>query len=185
MIGPCYHTQGLNKSIKIMEKTLFASSFSSRLKASLLNAGLISSRSTSGVDIHELVAITGYSSQICRKYLKGQAIPEPSKLCEIAAKLNVSPGWLLFGESATEEHGLEKILLSKATLHYLFYKAHAFAHQEISAPEFANFLSKLSYDISEMEVNDKQSMKIIDLTFNSLLHKNQNSNDHENSSFEK
>ncbi len=154
-----------------MEKDHFGSHFALRLKTALLNAGLISSRSTSGVDIHKLVEITGYSSQICRKYLKGQAIPEPFKLHEIAAELNVSPGWLLFGD-ATHEQGAEKIVLGKTSLRHIFHKIHAFETQVLTADRFANFMTNLCSELESMDVSADQSLKIIDLAFSSLQQAN-------------
>src|SRR5580692_1281071 len=82
-----------------MEKVDLTKQFSYRLRDAMIAAGFNSQRSTSGVCIHKLAEITGYSVQICRKYLRGEAIPEPLKLAEIAAKLHVSPGWLLFGDA--------------------------------------------------------------------------------------
>ena len=83
-----------------MEKVNLTKQFAYRLnRDAMINAGFNSQRSTSGVCIHKLAEITGYSLQICRKYLRGEAIPEPIKLVEIAAKTDVSPGSLLFGDA--------------------------------------------------------------------------------------
>src|SRR3546814_19330151 len=82
-----------------MKKVDLTKQFAYRLRDAMIAAGFNSQRSTSGVCIHKLAEITGYSVQICRKYLRGEAIPEPVKLVEIAAKLQVSAGWLLFGDS--------------------------------------------------------------------------------------
>lgn len=86
-----------------MEKVNLAKQFADRLRDAMIAAGFNSQRSTSGVCIHKLSEITGYSVQICRKYLRGEAIPDPVKLREIAVKIHVSPGWLLFGDSHNDQ----------------------------------------------------------------------------------
>lgn len=86
-----------------MEKVNLAKQFADRLRDAMIAAGFNSQRSTSGVCIHKLAEITGYSVQICRKYLRGEAIPDPVKLREIAVKIHVSPGWLLFGDSHNDQ----------------------------------------------------------------------------------
>ncbi len=86
-------------SLRSMEKVDLTQQFAYRLRDAMIAAGFNSQRSTSGVSIHKLAEITGYSVQICRKYLRGEAIPEPLKLVEIAERLNVSAGWLLFGDA--------------------------------------------------------------------------------------
>jgi transcriptional regulator with XRE-family HTH domain len=151
-----------------MEKNTVSLYFSERLKDALIKAGLHSLRSTSGVDIHKLVEITGYSPQICRKYLRGQAIPEPYKLIEIAEKLNVSPGWLLFGDHKQSEDQ-ENILISKQVLHYIFSKAQVL-YNTPKVHTVADFLVQLSCDISQISTTAVQSKKIIDLAFTSLGH---------------
>jgi len=153
-----------------MEKNNLIKQFASRLKDTLIAANYRSSRSTSGVDIHRFAEMTGYSPQICRKYLRGQAIPEPNKLAEIAATLNVSPGWLLFGDShsndVNEEH---KITISKDLLHYIFTHANRLYHEEPSNQDgLPQFLLDLTLDVSQINVNDEQSKKIIDLALYSI-----------------
>lgn len=91
-----------------MEKVNLAKQFANRLRDAMIAAGFNSQRSTSGVCIHTLSEITGYSVQICRKYLRGEAIPDPVKLREIAVKIHVSPGWLLFGDSCNDQETTQK-----------------------------------------------------------------------------
>lgn len=157
-----------------MEKVNLVKQFANRLRDTLIAANYSSSRSTSGVDIHRFAAMTGYSPQICRKYLRGQAIPEPSKLAEIASKLNVSPGWLLFGDSHTNGHDEEhKITISKDLLHYIFTHANTLYSEEHSNHDvLPNFLIELTRDVSQINANDEQSKKIIDLALFSVKHFN-------------
>lgn len=154
-----------------MEKTNLAKQFADRLRDAMVAAGYNSQRSTSGVCIHKLSEITGYSLQICRKYLRGEAIPEPVKLVDIATKLQVSPGWLLFGDSLHEQDvSQDKISISKNLLHYIFAKASCLYSGSLSEPEISNFLLELITDVSQIKASEEQSKKIIDLALASAKH---------------
>ena len=152
-----------------MEKVDLTKQFAYRLKDAMLARGLNSQRSASGVCIHKLVEITGYSSQICRRYLKGEALPEPTKLVELAAKLKVSPGWLLFGESHNETASLDdQILISKNLLHYIFNRTKDLYTHGLDSRDIPNFLMELVRDLSQINANEEQSKKIIDLALSSI-----------------
>lgn len=156
-----------------MEKIDFTQHFAMRLRDAMIAAGFNSPRSTSGVNIHKLAEITGHSSQICRKYLRGQAIPEPVKLVDIAACLDVSPGWLLFGDSEIyRERSHHKLTISTDLLHYLFSQAKDLYHATCSADERSDFLLDLAKDLSRINANEAQSKKIIDLALASARHFN-------------
>lgn len=154
-----------------MEKVDLTKQFSYRLRDAMIAAGFQSQRSISGVCIHKLAEITGYSVQICRKYLRGEAIPEPVKLVEIAMKLNVSPGWLLFGEGHDDQSLMsDKITISKNLLHYIFTRAANLYNASRLEEEVPDFLLELINDISQINTNEEQSKKIIDLALSSVKH---------------
>lgn len=156
-----------------MDKVDLTKQFAYRLRDAMIAVGYNSHRSTSGVCIHKLAEITGYSVQICRKYLRGEAIPEPSKLMEIAAKLNVSPGWLLFGDSLTEHSPTrDKIAISKNLLLYVLTQAADLYHSSQLGKEVPGFILELINDISQINVNEEQARKIIDLALSSAKHFN-------------
>lgn len=156
-----------------MEKVDLSKQFACRLRDAMIKAGFNSQRSTSGVSIHKLAEITGYSVQICRKYLRGEAIPEPLKLMDIAAKLNVSAGWLLFGDSHDDLHYSEKkITISRNLLHYIFTKAAYLYNHSSLGEEAPDFLMDLINDVSQINADEEQSMKIIDLALSSIKHFN-------------
>ena len=148
-----------------MEKTNLIKQFATRLRDTLIAANYCSSRSTSGVDIQRFAQLTGYSTQICRKYLRGEAIPELNKLVEIADHLQVSPGWLLFGDSHTNMHPEKnKITISRNLLHYIFAHANQLYQSDQSNQEkVSSLLLELTHDVSQIDVNDEQSKKIIDI----------------------
>lgn len=154
-----------------MQKPDLIKQFACRLRDAMIAQGYQSTRSTSGVDIHKLVEMTGNSPQICRKYLAGQVIPEPAKLSELAAKLNVSPGWLLFGDSHSNGDVLDnKITISKDLLHYIFAHANQLYTTQASDHEIPDFLMDLTQDVCQIDTTDEQSKKIIDLALSSAKH---------------
>lgn len=154
-----------------MEKVDLTKQFAYRLRDTLIAAGFNSERSTSGVDIHKLAEITGYSPQICRKYLKGHALPEPAKLVEIAEQLRVSPGWLLFGDRS-EDNNLSpnKLTISRDLIRYIFERAYTLYNSERTQDEVSEFLMELANDVSQINATDAQSKKIIDLALSSAIH---------------
>lgn len=154
-----------------MEKVDLTKQFAYRLRDAMIAAGFNSQRSASGVSIHKLAEITGYSVQICRKYLRGQAIPEPTKLIEIAQKLHVSPGWLLFGDANNTQPGSEnKLTISKNLTHYIFKHAACLYNDKLMENEVADFLLELMNDVSFINASEEQSKKIIDLALSSVKH---------------
>lgn len=154
-----------------MEKVNLTKQFAYRLRDAMIDAGFNSQRSTSGVCIHKLAEITGYSLQICRKYLRGEAIPEPTKLIEIAAKLQVAPGWLLFGDAHNSLHVANTHLnISKNLLRYIFTRAACLYNGALQEVEIPDFLMDLIKDVSLINANEEQSKKIIDLAFSSIKH---------------
>jgi hypothetical protein len=158
-------------SVFPMEKVDLTKQFAYRLRDAMINAGFNSQRSISGVSIHKLAEITGHSLQICRKYLRGEAIPEPLKLIEIASKLKVSPGWLLFGDAYNDENtAKENIIISKNLLHYIFTKATSLYNNNPMESEIPGFLIELINDVSLINANEEQSKKIIDLAIASVKH---------------
>ncbi len=154
-----------------MEKVDLTKQFSYRLRDAMIASGFNSQRSTSGVCIHKLAEITGYSLQICRKYLRGEAIPEPVKLVEVAEKLQVSPGWLLFGD-AHNDQGISgnMLVINKNLLHYIFMKAASLYNTKSMETEVPDFLMDLIKDISLINADEEQSKKIIDLALSSVKH---------------
>ncbi len=152
-----------------MEKVNLIKQFAYRLRDAMISAGFNSQRSTSGVCIHKLAEITGYSVQICRKYLRGEAIPEPTKLVTIAHHLNVSPGWLLFGDCHNDTPlNNDKITITKNLLHYVFTRAKNLYNNSHLGDEIPAFLMELIMDLSQINATEEQSKKIVDLALSSV-----------------
>ncbi len=154
-----------------MDKLNLGKEFAMRLRDSMIQSGFYSLRSNSGVDIDKLAELSGHSLQICRKYLRGQAIPEPVKLAEIASKLNVSPGWLLFGDLYPQNNKMNThILIDKNLLHYMFTQARTLYHTKRTDDELSDFLVDLTKEVSLIDANEEQSKQIIDLVLSSAKH---------------
>ena len=121
--------------------------------------------------IHKLAEITGYSIQICRKYLRAEALPETLMLLNIAKALDVTPGWLLFGayhhDAATNATGF---FIQKKLLFYIFKQARALYNCPDFDDEIADFLVTLAEDVSQITSDEAQAKKIIDLGLQSAMH---------------
>lgn len=154
-----------------MIKNNITVSFAERLRISLIKAGYTSNRSSTGVDILKFAQFTQYTPQICRKYLRGETIPEPQKLSEIAQHLQVSPGWLLFGDShSSEANETHKITISKNILHHLFTHISQLCTPQNSLDSLPNFWLELTEDLQEFNQNEERSKKIIDMALSSYKH---------------
>lgn len=144
---------------------IFYHEFAERLKQSMLTAGLRSTRSPSGVCVQSLADMTGYSLQICRRYLKGEVIPEPNKLLIIAKRLNVTPGWLLFGDEPAALSS--QLLISKDTLKAIIVKA--LALKAPRSPEaLAEIILQFSADLSVLKASPTEIKNIIELSFKAI-----------------
>jgi hypothetical protein len=158
-----------------MNKSSLTAFFAERLRLSLINAGFKSTRSNSGVDILKFASTIQYSPQICRKYLRGEAIPEPQKLLEIATHLNVSPGWLMFGDChGKEDLQSNKITINKNLLHHLFTHISQLCGPIPSPQYLPSFWLELTEDIETLNTDEEQSKKIIDMALSSFKHLRKN-----------
>lgn len=144
--------------------------FAARLRDALLAKGYHSARSPSGIHIQKFADLTGHSVQICRKYLRGQSIPDSPKLIEIAAQLEVSPGWLLFGDCHGRHDGqAHKITINRDLLHYIYTHFSALHPPDpIQADFFSEFFVNLVHDVCAISDDLEQSKKIIDLALATL-----------------
>ncbi len=152
----------------------FNEHFAKRLKDSMEKAGYASPRCAFGVSIHKLTEITGHSPQICRKYVRGEVLPDLNKLVTIASKLNVSPAWLLFGEhNIAHKNDPQQMILNKELLAYLFGQVRNLYQSEFSTEEIVSFLIELINDLNHIDASINQSKRIIDLALNSIKHFNE------------
>lgn len=151
-----------------MEKADLTKQFSYRLREAMQRANLTSSRSPSGVCINKLAEMTGYTLQICRRYLRGTAIPESTKLMEIAKTLQVTPGWLLFGDTPPALDLSHHVLIKKTLLRYVVTRAAPLYNEKHQTEEVSDFLLSLIENASQIDADEKDVKKMIDLALNSI-----------------
>ncbi len=147
-----------------MTDNLFNFAFASRLKTAMIQAGMTSTKSTSGIDIIKLSQKIGHSVQICRKYLKGEAIPEAPKVLLIAEVLNVSPGWLLFGDKFSHQHK-NNIIMDKEVFEYILKKSNVLHKKHWNLEKIHDFITKVILDIYPINASIDQQKQIIDIIF--------------------
>jgi transcriptional regulator with XRE-family HTH domain len=141
--------------------------FSNRLIQTLKNKGYTASRSPNGICIKTLAEFTGASEQICRRYIRGIALPDYEKIKQLAHHLDVNAGWLLFGEETNEvskEPELNEILL-----HYILkHSHHLYPPTTGGNDDYANFVLGLLTEVREINTSEDNLLKIIDLALSSI-----------------
>jgi len=140
--------------------------FGKRLRFAMIQAGHKSARTPTQVNIHKLSEITQNSLQICRKYLRDEVFPNHRTTIKIATHLNVTPGWLLFGDNSLVTNK-ECLCISKTLLQYIFEKSTDISTFFSSNADFAAFLVHITTKVCELKLPDEQSVKIIDLMLSS------------------
>ena len=142
------------------------SDFSQRLVSAMKLRGYNSSRSPHGICMKTLADFAEVSEQICRRYMRGEALPGYEKIIRIAEKLDVSPAWLLFGETSEYEH---PISLDDDILHYILTHTHTlYPNKTSTTHEYADFVIGLVKEIRHIDTSKENLLKIIDLAVGSI-----------------
>ena len=134
-------------------------SFGARLKLVMIQKGFSSNRSPYGVDVTRLSEITQHSPQICRKYLKNTALPNKETIMRLSEALDVSPGWLLFGEDTSRHKDL--VSLSPALLRSVIEEGLAVQAHFKSNHDFADFLMHIVEKIQKFDLPEVDIRQII------------------------
>ncbi|WED43243.1 helix-turn-helix domain-containing protein [Legionella cardiaca] len=142
--------------------------FSHRLIEIMKLRGHIASRSPSGICIQTLSKFAGVSEQICRRYIRGDALPDYARILNIARELNVTAGWLLFGEQErSESHQTQ--LIDDDLLHYILKKSHHLYREETgNTDDYADFVLGLIRDVRQIDTSKENLEKIINLAIDSI-----------------
>jgi len=142
-------------------------SFAQRLITTLKNNGYTASRSPNGICIKTLSQFTGASEQICRRYIRGDALPDYEKVKQLAHHLLVNPGWLLFGE---EGHPIPiKNQLDESMLHYILKQSHhLYRYSPDNNDDYADFVLGLLKEVRSIDTTTENLLKIIDLAISSI-----------------
>lgn len=155
-----------------MERVNFVTRFSKRLNVLLQKEGYISSRSKAGVEIGQLAKVAGVSYQMARKYIIGEALPDYHIIPKIAKWLNVSPGWLLFGENEPikpEFKSNSLIEINIELLRYIIHKCTILFPPTAESEKIANYITGVIYDASHISADIKTILKIIDMMLASAI----------------
>ncbi len=142
--------------------------FTHRLVSSMKQAGFTDTRSPSGISVKTLAETMHVSEQICRRYLRGDALPDYEKIVTIARFLSVSPGWLLFGNQPhADDHTIH---MDASLLHYMLERSHTFYMMQApeQAHDFPDFVLALINDISAIDAHHDTLKQIIDLAVSSI-----------------
>ena len=144
-------------------------SFSNRLVEAMKSNGHIASRSPSGICMTTLAEIADASEQICRRYIRGDALPDYDRVVRIAASLTVSPGWLLFGDQDLPEIALQPKPVDDDLLHYILTKSFQLYREETgNTDDYADFVLGLIHDVREIDTSKENLHKIIGLAVCSI-----------------
>ena len=143
--------------------------FSNRLIDAMKVNGHIASRSPNGICITTLSKFAGASEQICRRYIRGDALPDYEKVMNIAKSLNTSPGWLLFGEEKKSEEPQRPKTIDDDLLRYILDKSHHLYREEVgNTDDYADFVIELIRVVRSIDTANENLEKIIDLALGSI-----------------
>ncbi|MFZ9036128.1 MAG: helix-turn-helix domain-containing protein [Francisellaceae bacterium] len=149
-----------------MERTTLLASFSRRLVERMIKKGYGSCASKAKVTIKELAEVAECTPQMARRYALGEAFPDAVTIYHIAKWLDISPGWLLYGEEGDKNTKFKK--LDKNMIDYLIAKsAHLLTGGLNNQKEVLKFIFDLAYGISKMDISDEMIKKMIDLSIKS------------------
>lgn len=140
--------------------------FAERLISAMKLRGYGSSRSPHGICMKSLAKFADASEQICRRYMRGEALPSYDKIIAIAEALTISPSWLLFGETTDIKSSK---YLDDEILHYILMHSQAlYQDKSSSSQEYADFIVGLVKDIRDIDTSKENLLKIIDLALGSI-----------------
>lgn len=158
-----------------MKRNDFLHGFSQRITMLLQQANLGSDNSKAKVKVSRLAEVAGCSHQMARRYVLGEALPEIDVTYKIAKWLNVSPGWLLFGEEIQVPDNIEKkqiTCIETDILHYIITKSLSLSTLAKEPEELALFILAIIQDVIHVRAEKKEVFKIIDISINSAMHFN-------------
>jgi transcriptional regulator with XRE-family HTH domain len=155
-----------------MERSDIVGRFSKRLNSLVLKEGYASARSKAGIEISELAKVAGVSYQMARKYALGLALPDYHVIPKIAKWLNVSPGWLLFGDKESIQVNHEpatRIEIEIDLLKYILQKCVVLFPATKESDKIINYITGVIYDASHVNADAKTILKMIDMMLSSAL----------------
>ena len=141
--------------------------FANRLIDTLKAKGFTASRSPNGICIKTLAEFSGASEQICRRYIRGDALPDYEKVKQVAEHLQVNPGWLLFGNEGHPVPSTHQV--DESLLHYILKQSHHLYRNDYgNNDDYADFVLGLIKEVRSIDTSEKNLLKIIDLAIGSI-----------------
>ena len=84
-------------------------------------------------------------------------------------RLDVSPGWLLFGESEQPNEAVQSKMIDDDLLHYILTKSYRLYREETgNTDDYADFVLGLIHDVREIDTSKENLHKIIELAVGSI-----------------
>lgn len=143
--------------------------FSERLVSQLKKNGFSSLRSSSGVRVGELSRKIGCSTQMARKYVLGQALPDSSVIMSMSNWLGVSPGWLLFGNAARSmgQGDRELVAIDYDLLETILSLSSTLFTNNSDPKEIVQFIIDVVYDASHLNADRDTIIKMVEMAVSS------------------
>ncbi|NNM59344.1 MAG: helix-turn-helix transcriptional regulator [Legionellales bacterium] len=149
-------------------RTQLAHAFAERLVGLLQAKGLASQYAKGGVVLRPLAKAAGCSVQMARKYTLGLSLPDYISLEKIASWLEVSPAWLIYGESPVKAIEDEShISLDKPTLNYLLHAIFAVFVTKSDKTGLVDFIIDIMSDLTHVKADTATIHKMIDIAVSS------------------
>lgn len=148
------------------QRHFFLKAFANRLCHALKEKGHASRTAAAGVKVAPLAGACRCSKQMARKYALGEALPDATSVLLIAQWLEVSPGWLLFGENPAQSSGdrhTELVGIDYKRLTYILSHTASLFSQTNDPEEVVRFIIDIIYDASHLPAEDKMTQKMIDM----------------------
>ena len=143
--------------------------FSNRLIDAMKSSGHSASRSPNGICMKTLSEFAGASEQICRRYIRGDALPDYDKVINIAACLKVPPGWLLFGEQEEARVIHQSNTINDDLMNYILNESQALYRDETGdMDDYADFVMGLIREVREIDTSNENLEKIVNLALGSI-----------------
>ncbi len=153
-----------------MRPELLREAFAARLNTALKSKNQRSNRAQNGVCAKALAEIAGCSYQMARKYTTGLAMPEYATTLAIANWLEVSPGWLAFGDQPGDVNlniAEDTILAPLDLLREIIFQAIACSHNVTNLNDFTDFVMTVLQDVYKMKADKKTILKMTELAIKS------------------
>lgn len=134
--------------------------------------GHISDRSRAGVKLDQLAEVCGCTPQMVRRYVLGEALPDIDITVRIAQWLDVTPGWLLFGDNRPVLNFIpytDHIHIEADVLEYILLKTAPLYNLNQEKQDLVSFVMEIIQEVTQLAADKKAMLKLIDVSVSSAL----------------